>query len=139
VACLFVACKPYDASLLPSPDQGGAGAGAGGMDGSVAGQGGGDGGGQDGGVDACAADAGDMCNRADDDCDGTTDEGAGLLCAATVIHAETECVPFANTARCVLLRCLDGYDNCDGNPANGCEPFCACNVCDDAGTEDGGE
>ena len=136
---LLANCQPYDESLLPP--QGGAsgsGGGAGGMDASTQ-DASGDGGPRDGDTDACASGARELCNRVDDDCDGETDEGAELVCEETILHAETDCVPFANTKRCVLLRCREGYDNCDGNPANGCEPFCSCNLCEDAGGEDAGE
>jgi hypothetical protein len=136
-ACALSACSPYDSQLLPPPSSNG-GSGGAGMDGSVGGAGG-DGGSNDGGPDGCSMSGAEMCNRFDDDCDGTVDEGVRSACEATIIHAMTDCVPFANTARCVLLSCHEGYDNCDGDPANGCEPFCTCNPCeDDAGTEDAG-
>jgi hypothetical protein len=39
---------------------------------------------------------------------------------------------------CLLVGCDNGYNNCDGEPSNGCEPLCSvCNMCDDAG-DDGG-
>lgn len=109
------------------------------MDGSIQGGASGDGGPQEGGVDGCMPSAVEACNRNDDDCDGVTDEDVRPVCEQMIVHAETECVPFDNTARCVLLRCLPGYVNCDGDPANGCEPLCLCSPCDDAGAEDAGE
>jgi hypothetical protein len=136
---LLASCKPYDESLLPP--QGGAagnGGGGGGMDASTQ-DASGDGGLRDGDTDACASGARELCNRIDDDCDGEIDNGAEVVCEETILHAETDCVAYANTKRCVLLRCREGYDNCDGNPANGCEPFCDCNLCEDAGGEDAGE
>jgi hypothetical protein len=129
----------YDDSLLPSPH--GATGGSGGASGMHAPTGGAgeDGGPQDGGAEACVSSATELCNRVDDDCDGEVDEGAETACAQTILHAASQCVAFANTARCVMIgECHEGYDRCDGNPANGCEPFCDCNPCDDAGTEDAG-
>jgi hypothetical protein len=142
LTCLsaLAACKPYDAELLPPPGTlGGHNGGAGGMDGSVGGGAGGDGSLDEGGTDGCMPTAVEACNRFDDDCDGETDEDTRALCEDTILHAETTCVPYANTARCVLLSCREGFDNCDGDPANGCEPYCVCNPCDDAGSEDAGE
>lgn len=137
---LLAGCHPYDSELLPPPaGTSGGGGGSGGMDASTQ-DAGGDGGTQEGGTDACVASAVEMCNRIDDNCNGEIDEGAEVVCGQTILNAVVECVAFANTARCVLVDCLDGFDRCDGNPANGCEPYCDCNACaDDAGTEDGGE
>ena len=42
----------------------------------------------------------------------------------------TECTTSGTSTRCVLLSCLNGFDNCDGNPANGCEPWSNCNLPD---------
>jgi hypothetical protein len=139
-AAWLVACKPYDPDLLPPPGgmTGGSG-GASGMDASVQGGTSGDGGPQEGGVDGCSPFAVEACNRNDDDCDGKTDEDVREVCELTVMHADTQCVPLGNTARCVLIECRFGYENCDGDPANGCEPFCVCNLCADAGTDDAGE
>jgi len=131
-------CQAYDPDLLP-PRGGSGSGGAGGMDGSVQGGASGDGGAQEGGVGGCVADPPETCNRKDDDCDGETDEDLRAMCEQTVLHATTDCFPFENTARCVLLDCHEGYANCDGNPVNGCEPKCDCFPCDDAGTEDAGE
>jgi hypothetical protein len=139
VALSLWACDAYDPSLLPGPAgaNGGSG-GAGGMDSSVGGTGE-DGGPPEDGGDACVSSAVEVCNRVDDNCDGEVDEGADVMCSQ-LMHAESECVPFGNSARCVMLgECHEGYDRCDGDPANGCEPYCSCNVCDDAGTEDAGE
>jgi hypothetical protein len=142
LACgaLVAACQAYDSNLLPPPAGPGSGSGgASGMDGSVLGGASGDGGPQEGGSGGCVADAPEACNRNDDDCDGKTDEDVGTACEQTILHGDTVCVPFENTARCLLIDCHAGYDNCDGNPANGCEPMCICNPCDDAGAEDAGE
>lgn len=91
----------------------------------------------DGGGDACA-DTLEQCNGTDDDCDGTTDEDTALACGSVILNADTDCVPFGDAARCALVTCSDGFANCDGNPANGCEPFCMCNECSDAGDDDAG-
>jgi hypothetical protein len=135
----LAACNSYDSMLLP-PLAGGSGGsgGAGGMDAST--EDAGDAGNvPDGRADACVSGAVEMCNRIDDDCDGEIDDGANVVCEQTILHALTECVAVENSARCVLIDCRAGYDNCDGNPANGCEPYCSCNACDDAGAEDAGE
>lgn len=140
LACglVLAGCSPYDSSLLPVVAGTNGGGGAGGMDASTP-DAGGDGATQDGETEECAPSAVEMCNRIDDDCDGRTDERVEAVCEQTIVHAITDCVAFANTARCVLIDCRVGYDNCDGNPANGCEPYCDCNLCDDAGAEDAGE
>jgi hypothetical protein len=118
LACSVAACHPYDASLLkntsssikndsgPTPMQ-------------------------DGG-DACVATS-ELCNQIDDDCDGKADEDTVKVCESVIVNAETDCIALGKTASCVLLSCKPGYDNCDGNPANGCEPYCACHSCPDAG------
>jgi hypothetical protein len=76
------------------------------------------------------------CDGVDDDCDGKVDEDAVSACAQIILNGESDCVPTGTSASCVLLRCNDGFDNCDGNPANGCEPYCACHDCSDSGTEE---
>ena len=91
----------------------------------------------EGGVGACVPEP-EACNRADDDCDGTNDEDTTAACEAIIENAVTRCVPFATSARCVLMDCLDGFANCDGLPSNGCEPYCMCNDCSDAGNDDAG-
>jgi hypothetical protein len=101
------------------PDAGaGAGAGAGGT--------------TDGGTaDACIR-APESCNRSDDDCDGEVDEDAVAACERIILNAEAECVAIGNSARCVMKDdCRPGFYNCDGNLANGCEPYCECHDCAD--------
>jgi hypothetical protein len=128
------ACDAYDSGLLnvqargPKSDAGKPGDGGPTSEGGLP---------SDGGPDACAQ-ASEECNRADDDCDGKTDEDAVLACESVILNADTDCVPFGAVARCVLVKCRDGFANCDGNPANGCEPFCMCNECSDAGDDDAG-
>jgi hypothetical protein len=87
----------------------------------------------------------ELCNLLDDDCDGHIDEDTGGVCAASFPNvAVAECVELRGEARCVNRECQQGFDNCDGLPSNGCEPFCMCNECPDedagAGSDvDGGE
>lgn len=77
----------------------------------------------------------EACNRVDDDCDGKTDEDVLSACEAVILNAEADCASLGKTASCVLVQCHPGYDDCDGNPANGCEPYCMCHDCDDGGGE----
>ena len=133
-ATALAACDAYDSSLLKARSDGSK------SDAGKIGDGGPkpDGGpSSDGGPDACV-EASEECNRADDDCDGKIDEDAVLACESVILNADTDCVAFGATARCVLVKCRDGFANCDGNPANGCEPFCMCNECSDAGDDDAG-
>ncbi|HMI90278.1 MAG TPA: hypothetical protein VK509_02890, partial [Polyangiales bacterium] len=78
----------------------------------------------------------------DDDCDGETDEDTEAQCAMSFPNVATaECVEIRREARCVQRDCKEGFFNCDGNPSNGCEPYCMCHVCpdEDAGADlDGG-
>jgi len=89
-------------------------------------------------MDSCRP-AVEVCNRIDDDCDGTVDEEIATRqdCATRVLHATSMCVDGA----CVYLRTCDiGYFNCDGRPDNGCESSCPCTGCraaDDAGDDAG--
>lgn len=80
--------------------------------------------------DACKPQT-EVCNRADDDCDGSTDEAeaVALDCASQVLHSESTC----QTGYCVKIgECQAGYFNCDGMPNNGCEATCPCGSdCDD--------
>jgi len=138
--CVLAACDRYDESLImPGSRTGGAGGrgGAGGASGDAAVGGGGTGG--DGAVDSCVR-MDELCNLGDDDCDGRVDEETTAVCQQVILNGDSQCRPISSgSARCVLVRCHEGYDDCDGQPANGCEPFCDCNVCDDAGSdEDGG-
>jgi hypothetical protein len=124
------ACTPYDPGKLkleePPLGQGGQS----GMGGE---------GGASGSAGSTCIQAAEVCNRTDDDCDGHTDEDTQAGCQLIVLHAETDCVPVKEGSACVLVKCLDGYDSCDGDPTNGCEaPYCDCNPCEDAGGEDAG-
>jgi hypothetical protein len=132
-ALLVLGCKPYKSSLLsnhpkphkdagagdgsmPTPDGGGT-AGTGGSDASM-----------DGSPEACMPTA-EACNRVDDDCDGKIDEDAVSACQAIILNADSDCVRVGTKSSCVLIKCQDMFEDCDGNPANGCEPFCACHDC----------
>jgi hypothetical protein len=129
------ACDAYKASLLRPPSAAHPrDAGAGGL-GDAATVGGKPG---DAATGACIAQP-EVCNRVDDDCDGKTDEDALSACEGVILNAESDCVPIGKTATCVLLQCRSGYDDCDGNPANGCEPYCMCHDCDDSGSDAGSE
>ncbi len=79
----------------------------------------------------------EICNGADDDCNGKADDGAAAQkdCEKRVLHAPVIC----QKGTCVLLSCDPGFASCDGHPENGCEArYCECNACDDGGTGDGG-
>jgi len=133
-AMALCACDAYDSSLLnvrargPKSDAGKPGDGGQTSEGGLP---------SDGGTGTCVAVA-EECNRKDDDCDGTIDEDAVLACEAVILNAETDCLPAGKTSRCVLLQCRKGFAPCDGNPANGCEPYCMCNECSDGGDDDAG-
>ena len=140
VAAWFVTgCKSLDHSLLDAPDTGIADAGKDGApaDGRVPEVDAGRDAGGDGSVCKKKTEA---CNGKDDDCDEKIDEGGDQWCADNVIqNATAVCSPMGNTAVCFRLKCFDGFDSCDGDPANGCEsPYCDCHVCDDAGMDDAG-
>jgi hypothetical protein len=79
----------------------------------------------------------EICNGADDDCDGVIDEMAAtqLDCESRVVHADTVC----QSGYCLRISCLTGYYNCDGRPENGCESACPCgSTCNDGGLDDAG-
>jgi len=71
----------------------------------------------DGSAYICSADEGvpqaEICNGIDDDCDGVVDNGA--VCPS-VPNATNTCVG----GQC-RYACLEGFADCDGDPANGCE------------------
>jgi hypothetical protein len=75
----------------------------------------------DGGTDARPTDAGR--DAADASRDGAVDAAPdrdpclGVVCESN--NGTSTCVGGA----CVIVGCDPGYGDCDGNPANGCEPF----------------
>ncbi len=74
-----------------------------------------------GGQLACSAVSAAMaerCNGADDDCDGTSDEGASSACVAP--HATTACVE----GRCRIGTCTARWFDLDGLAETGCERGC---------------
>jgi hypothetical protein len=83
----------------------------------------------------CKVDGIEVCNGADDDCDGVIDEMAAVQvdCESRVVHAQTVC----QSGYCLRISCLTGYYNCDGRPENGCEAACPCGAScgEDAGSD----
>lgn len=133
-------CKSLDHSLLDVPDTGilvDAGKDASPIDGRVPEVDAGHDAGSDASV--CKKKT-ESCNGKDDDCDDKVDEQGDEWCEANVIfHATAVCEPMGDTAVCFKFgKCDVGYQDCDGQPANGCEPYCNCNVCDDGGLDDAG-
>jgi hypothetical protein len=69
----------------------------------------------------------ETCNGLDDDCDGDVDNGFDLLndvnnCGTcghvcSLPNATAGCV----NGQCTIVACDEGWADCDGNPANGCE------------------
>ncbi len=57
----------------------------------------------------------ELCNGVDDDCDGTTDEGASVACAAA--GSTMECIRGA----CVVTGCDPLHFDCNGAAGDGCE------------------
>ncbi|MFO0685665.1 MAG: MopE-related protein [Sandaracinus sp.] len=57
----------------------------------------------------------ELCNGVDDDCDGTTDEGASADCTRT--GSTMECI----SARCTVIACDRGHFDCNGVASDGCE------------------
>jgi len=80
--------------------------------------------------DGCVPGAEELCNEADDDCDGEVDEEFDLSrdprhCGA----CESPCAlpgafPVCVSGECEIDRCEIGAHDLDGNPTNGCEYEC---------------
>jgi hypothetical protein len=58
----------------------------------------------------------ELCNNADDNCNGTVDEGASNNCVVSQADA-TACIGGA----CVIQSCSDGYYDLNGGYSDGCE------------------
>ena len=74
---------------------------------------------RDAGSPPPASDCGErpeLCNAADDDCDGKVDEGAEADCQFD--HATAVCV---SAGDCVIVECEGGYADCNRDRADGCE------------------
>ena len=69
----------------------------------------------------------EMCNNADDDCDGMTDEGMCVDATVDASGAQTpirgvgQCVTVGGSRACEVISCTTNFGNCDGNNTNGCE------------------
>jgi hypothetical protein len=58
----------------------------------------------------------EFCNGLDDDCDGAVDNNFGMW-ACLLPNALSMCV----AAKCEVVGCVFGFENCDGDSVNGCE------------------
>ena len=75
---------------------------------------------------ACAAHR-ELCNGEDDDCDGIIDEEAAHDC--DLAHAVARC----SAGTCAVESCAEGFSNCNGSAADGCERAATeieCGECD---------
>ena len=61
--------------------------------------------------------ADELCNASDDDCDGTTDEGASARCPAAPFAMTMSC----EAGSCLVAACAAGRGNCNGLSSDGCE------------------
>jgi hypothetical protein len=80
----------------------------------------------------CAGSSGatELCNGADDDCDGNLDEGFDLASSPANCGACGRACAFTNAnpsctmGVCGIASCRAGFVDLDGNPATGCEYVC---------------
>jgi len=63
----------------------------------------------------CAEICPETCNARDDDCDERIDEGGEVVCDLT--DAASVC----EQGVCLIVSCLNGAADCDGDPTTGCE------------------
>ena len=65
----------------------------------------------------------EICDDADNDCNGQTDDIAdlGLECGAIYPSAQHVAVWACTQAACVIVTCATGYKDCNGTPGDGCE------------------
>jgi hypothetical protein len=77
----------------------------------------------DGSTTVCNATPGapsaEVCNGVDDNCDGAVDNGA--TCSLPNAQSAACLSP-----QCIVISCVTGFFNCDGNHANGCESVSPC-------------
>ncbi|MBX3273028.1 MAG: exo-alpha-sialidase [Sandaracinaceae bacterium] len=93
----------------------------------------------------CTPAGAEVCNRADDDCDGTIDEGFDLASdprhcgecnrACVFLNAVGQCAPDAmGSPACSIAMCMPGFVDLDADPTTGCEYPCtptgAADLCD---------
>jgi len=87
------------------------------------------------GDDSCAAEI-EVCNNADDNCDGQVDEGFDKLndptycesCKGCAWLAALNAVPRCDNGKCAIAYCDPPYCDYNGKVADGCEsPFGPCN------------
>lgn len=88
----------------------------------------------------------EICDGQDNDCDEEVDEASATMndpnhCGACDVACEIpNAVPACRGGVCALLRCVDGWVDCDGDIANGCETESdgtSCAACADLGVEPG--
>jgi hypothetical protein len=108
-ACLLAtACNSYDADLLDAPRKSNAQK-------------------ADKRAQSDCAARNELCNGEDDDCDGIIDEIAALDC--NLAHAVSRCT----AGMCAVERCAEGYSNCNGTAADGCERLASDIACGECG------